>query len=155
MKSTLFFVLLLLALPLSANELPYDFQAYDFCESYQFTGQGLLITVHNGDDLLVHNRKTHGEITLKEGDFFRRFVPGRAWVDTYTLTQMTSQRAYFIKQRNSFTFDPNGPYQKKVLLGRQLDQTNFFLPKDHYFGWIGWLFPTIEIHPGDQVWRTR
>jgi hypothetical protein len=157
---TLFGVLAALLFALSttsrATTLPPELKAYDFARAYYVEDGGVVIVPQEGFASSGGVQTPEG-IRLTPGQVFIQFDESRLIVEVYRFVSLDpgERRAHFHESRYRYWITKDARGKRHVNLGPLLDTTDFYLSHFRLLEWFDFAFPYIEIHPGEQNWRTR
>jgi len=148
--------LLLTAQIANATTLPPELKAYDFARAYYVEDGGVVIVPQDGFSCLGGVQTPEG-IRLMPGQTFIQFDPDHLIMEVYKFVRLNpgERRAHFHESRyhNKTIEDAQG--KRHVIPGEYIDSDDFYLSHFRLLEWFDFAFPYIEIHPGEQYWRTR
>jgi hypothetical protein len=147
----------LLAIPGRATTLPPELKAYDFAQAYYLEDGGVVIAPYSHGFYCPHGIETPEGIRVMPGDTFVQFNPNRLREEEYQLVRLNAgqTRAYFHERIFRYKTVQDGPGKFHEQREQLLDTDDFYLTKFRGLEWFDFAFPDLELHPGDQEWRTR
>ena len=101
-----------------------------------------------------HATQTPEGLHLVPGQTFTQFDPSRLIMEVYTSSGIDKDehRAYFHERRYRYEVVRIGPKLQRI---NYLDSDNFYLTRCRALEWFDLAIPDVEIHPGEELWRTR
>ncbi|MCE0524140.1 MAG: hypothetical protein LV480_14640 [Methylacidiphilales bacterium] len=149
-------VLLWLMNSARATMMPPEMKAYDFARAYYIEDGGIVIVPQDGfycPDAV----KTPEGLRVMPGQTFIQFDPARLIMEVYRFTHldMDKKRAYFHERRYRYKVVRTGEEKWRIVPLNYLDSDDFYLTQFRALEWFDFDFPYTEIHPGEQLWRTR
>jgi hypothetical protein len=152
-----FAVLFLAAAPSAyATTLPPELKAYDFARAYYVEDGGVVISPQEGFYCSGGTQTPEG-IRLKPGQLFIQFDESRFIMEVYRFVSLDpgERRAHFRESRYHYTVSTDAHGKRHISPQGHIDSTDFYLSHFRLLEWFYFAFPYIEIHPGEQNWRTR
>jgi hypothetical protein len=151
---------LLLGFPGTAarvTTLPPELKAYDFSQAYYLEDGGVVIAPYEYGFYCPDGVRTPEGIRIMPGDTFIQFNPNRLREERYRLVRLNpaQTRAYFHEDIFRYKTVKDGPGKFHEQREQLIDTDDFYLTRFRGLEWFDYAFPIIELHPGDQEWRTR
>ena len=147
---------LALAAPSHATTLPPELKAYDFARAYYVEDGGVVISPQEGF-YSTGGAQTPEGIRLTPGQTFIQFDESRLIMEVYKFVSLDpgERRAHFhdCRYRYEVTKDAHG--KRHIVPGNYIDSDDFYLSHFRLLEWFDFAFPYLEIHPGEENWRTR
>jgi hypothetical protein len=147
-----------LALMLSshATMLPPELKAYDFARAYYIEDGGIVIAPQDGF-YCPGAVKTPEGLRIVPGQSFIQFDPARLVMESYQFTRLDAdeRRAYFHERRYHYKVVRTDENKWQIVRQNFIDSDDFYLSHFRALEWFDFAFPGFEIHPGEQLWRTR
>jgi hypothetical protein len=142
--------------PIRATTLAPELKAYDFARAYYIEDGGIVIVPQDGF-YCPHAVKTPEGLRIMPGQTFTQFDPARHIMEVYTFTHLDTdqRRAYFHERRYHYKVIRTPENKWRIIRQDYIDSDDFYLTKFRMLEWFDGAFPDVEIHPGEQLWRTR
>jgi hypothetical protein len=142
--------------PSRATTLWPELKAYDFCRAYYLEDGGITLVPQDGFYCPEATRTPEG-LHLKPGQTFIQFDPARMIMEDYNFLRIDKdeRRGYFREKRYRYKVVHTPENKLRIIPLNYLDSDDFFLTRWRALEWFDGAFPDIEIHPGEQLWRTR
>lgn len=140
--------------PLRATTLPPELKAYDFAEGYRLAPDGIVVQPYHHGFASGSARRVDGGLLLRPGDTFTQYHDERLTCSAFTFVRREGDRAFFREETYRYTMAGPRHHQRRVR-GPLLDTDTFYLTRFRLLEPFDQVFPEIELHPGDQMWRTR
>ena len=88
---------------------------------------------------------------------FVQFDPARHVMEIYTFKRITpdERRAYFHEARYHYKRVRTDDGKWKIVPLDHIDDDDFYLTQFRQWQWLDGVFPDFEVHPGEELWRTR
>jgi len=139
-----------------ATTLPPELKAYDFARAYYVEDGGVVIAPQEGFYTSGGVQTPEG-IRLMPGKTFIQFDEAHLIVEVYKFVSLDpgERRAHFHERRYHYTVSKDAHGKRHVDIGPSIDNSDFYLSHFRLLEWFDFAFPNIEIHPGEQNWRTR
>jgi hypothetical protein len=139
-----------------ATTLIPELKAYDFARAYYIEDGGIVIVPQDGfycPDAV----KTPEGVRVMPGQTFWQFDPARMIMEVYTFKRldMEAKRAYFHERRYHYKVIRTEQNKWRTVPLDFIDSKDFYLTQFRALEWFDFAFPDVEIHPGEQLWRTR
>ena len=149
-------LLVTLSMPSRATTLPPELKAYDFARAYYVEDGGVVIVPQEGF-YCSGGVKTPEGIRLMPGHVFIQFDESRLILEVYRFVSLDpgERRAHFHESRYHYWMSTTAQGKRHVTPEGYIDSTDFYLSHFRLLEWFDFAFPYIEIHPGEQNWRTR
>ena len=149
-------ILLLTAQIASGTTLPPELKAYDFARAYYVEDGGVTIAPQEGFHC-VGGVQTPDGIRLMPGQMFIQFDEARLTMEVYQFVRLDAgeRRAHFHERRYHYEVAKDGRGKDRILPQAYIDSDDFYLSNFRLLEWFDFAFPYLEIHPGEQSWRTR
>ena len=147
---------LVLAAPAHATTLWPELKAYDFARSYYIEDGGIVIVPQDGFYCPQAVRTPEG-LKIMPGQRFTQFDPARHIMEVYTFTRIDADghRAYFHERRYHYKVIRTPENKWRIIQHDYIDSDDFYLTHFRALEWLDGAIPDVEIHPGEQLWRTR
>jgi hypothetical protein len=139
-----------------ATTLPPEFKAYDFARAYYVEDGGVVIAPQDGF-YSSGGVPTPEGIRLMPGQLFIQFDETRHVMEVYRFVSLDpgERQARFHERRYRYKVATDAHGKDHFVPGAFVDSTDFYLSHFRLLEWFDFAFPNIEIHPGEQTWRTR
>jgi hypothetical protein len=157
MKTPFAFVFLFASiLALRATTLAPELKAYDFCRAYYLEDGGITLVPQDGF-YCPSATKTPEGLHISPGHSFVQFDPARLVMECYTFERITpdEKRAFFREQRYHYKVVRTPENKWRIVRQEYIDSDDFYLTHFRQWEWLDGVFPDFEVHPGEQLWRTR
>jgi hypothetical protein len=139
-----------------ATTLGPELKAYDFAQAYYIEDGGIVIAPQDG--FFCPNGVTTPEgIRVMPGDSFVQFDPNRMVMESYQFTRLApaEKRAFFHERRYHYKVVGTKKEKFRIVPLEYIDSDDFYLTQNRLLEWFDFAFPYTELHPGEQLWRTR
>jgi hypothetical protein len=145
-----------LMIPSHATTLPPELKAYDFARAYYVEDGGVVIAPQDGLHCIGGARTPEG-IRIMPGQTFIQFDPNHLVMEVYKFVRLDpgERRAHFHERRYLYEANKDAHGKRHVIIGAYIDSDDFYLSHFRLLEWFDFAFPYVEIHPGEQGWRTR
>jgi hypothetical protein len=142
--------------PMRATTLWPEWKAYDFARAYYIEDGGVVIVPQDGF-LCPDATPTPEGLKIVPGQAFTQFDPSRMIMEVYTFKRIdkNERRAWFHERRYRYKVTRAAANNLRIVPLNHLDSDDFFLTHWRALEWFDGAFPDIEIHPGEELWRTR
>jgi hypothetical protein len=139
-----------------ATTLPPELKAYDFARAYYVEDGGVVISPQEGF-YSTGGAQTPEGIRLMPGQTFIQFDESRLIMEVYKFVRLDpdERRAHFHERRYHYEAVQDAHGQRQIVPQGFIDSGDFYLSHFRLLEWFDFAFPSIEIHPGEQNWRTR
>lgn len=139
-----------------ATTLWPELKAYDFARAYYLEDGGITLVPQDGF-LCPGATPTPEGLHITPGQTFTQFDPSRMIMEVYQFTRLEKdeRRAWFHERRYRYEVVRTDANKLRIVPLNQLDSDDFFLTHWRALEWFDLAFPDIEIHPGEELWRTR
>ena len=139
-----------------ATTLPPELKAYDFARAYYVEDGGVVIVPQEGF-YSTGGAQTPEGIRLRPGQVFIQFDESRLIMEVYKFVSLDpgERRAHFHERRCYYTIAIDAHGKRHINPQGFIDSSDFYLSHFRLLEWFDFAFPYIEIHPGEQNWRTR
>jgi len=139
-----------------ATTLPPELKAYDFARAYYVEDGGMVISPQEGF-YSTGGVQTPEGIRLMPGQVFIQFDESRLIMEVYKFVSLDpgERRAHFHERRYHYEAVKDAHGKRHVTVGAYIDSDDFYLSHFRLLEWFDFAFPYIEIHPGEENWRTR
>jgi hypothetical protein len=158
MKRLLFFMMLALSavIPTRATTLWPELKAYDFCRAYYLEDGGITLVPQDGF-YCPKATKTPEGLHISPGQTFTQFDPARMVMEVYTFVRIDKDehRGYFHERRYHYKVVRTPQDKLRIVPLNHIDSIDFYLTRWRALEWFDGAFPDFEIHPGEELWRTR
>lgn len=156
MKQLCVLLLFLTAQAASATTLIPELKAYDFARAYYLKDGGMIVVPQDGF-YCPQAVKTPEGLLIKPGQMFTQFDPARHIMEVYKFTRLDpdEHRAYFHERRYHYVRLRTPQNKWHIVQQDYIDSSDFYLTRFRALEWTDLGFPYTEIHPGEQLWRTR
>jgi hypothetical protein len=159
MKKTIVLIVIgILAAPavVHATTMIAELKAYDFARAYYIEDGGIVISPQDGF-YCPEAMQTPEGLRAMPGQTFTQFDPARLIMEIYTFTRLDvdEKRAYFHERRYHYKVIRTDQGKWRIIQQDYIDSTDFYLTQFRALEWFDFAFPCTEIHPGEQLWRTR
>jgi hypothetical protein len=146
----------MLMIPSHATTLIPELKAYDFARAYYIEDGGIIIVPQDGF-YCPSAVKTPEGLRIMPGQTFIQFDPARMIMEVYQFTRLDSdeRRAYFHERRYHYKVVRTEQNKWRIIRQDYIDSDDFYLSRFRALEWFDFAFPDVEIHPGEQLWRTR
>jgi hypothetical protein len=137
-----------------ATTLPPELKAYDFARAYYVEDGGVIIVPQEGFHCSGGVPTPEG-IRLMPGQVFIQFDESRHILEDYRFVSLDpgERRAHFHESRYHYAVTTHG--KRQIEPQEFIDSSDFYLSHFRLLQWFDFAFPYLEIHPGEQNWRTR
>jgi len=145
-----------LMIPSRATTLPPELKAYDFARAYYVEDGGVVMAPQDGF-YSIGGVQTPDGIRLMPGQTFIQFDPDHLIMEVYKFVWLDpdERRAYFHERRFHYEVVKDAAGKDHTIPGNAIDSDDFYLSHFRLLEWFDFAFPYLEIHPGEQYWRTR
>jgi hypothetical protein len=139
-----------------ATTLPPELKAYDFARAYYVEDGGVVISPQEGF-YSTGGVQTPEGIRLMPGQVFIQFDESRLIMEVYKFVSLDpgERRAHFHERRYYYTVTKDANGKRHVNPQGFIDSSDFYLSHFRLLEWFDFAFPYLEIHPGEENWRTR
>ena len=139
-----------------ATTLPPELKAYDFARAYYVEDGGVVIAPQDGF-YSIGGVQTPEGIRLMPGQTFIQFDESRLIMEVYKFVRLDpgERRAHFHERRYYYTATEDAHGKRHINPEGFIESSDFYLSHFRLLEWFDFAFPYIEIHPGEQNWRTR
>lgn len=139
-----------------ATTLIPELKAYDFARAYYIEDGGIVIVPQDGF-YCPQAVKTPEGVRVMPGQTFTQFDPNRLIMEVYKFTRLDTEtnRAYFHERRYHYKVIRTPENKWRIIQQDYIDSKDFYLTQFRALEWTDFAFPDVEIHPGEQLWRTR
>ena len=139
-----------------ATTLPPELKAYDFARAYYVEDGGIVISPQDGFHC-SGGVKTPEGIRLMPGQVFIQFDPDHHVMEVYKFVSLDpgEKRAHFHEHRYHYEVVQDAHGKRHILPGASIDTSDFYLSHFRLLEWFDFAFPYVELHPGEQGWRSR
>ncbi len=139
-----------------ATTLAPEIKAYDFCRAYYLEDGGITLQPQDGF-YCPGAAKTPEGPHISPGMSFVQFDPARHIMEVYVFTRITpgERRAYFHEDRYHYKRVRAPDNKWRIVRQDYVDSDDFYLTQFRQWQWLDGVFPDFEVHPGEQLWRTR
>jgi hypothetical protein len=139
-----------------ATTLPPELKAYDLARAYYVEDGGVVISPQEGF-YCTGGVPTPEGIRLEPGQLFIQFDESRLIMEVYKFVSLDAdeRRAHFHERRYHYKVIKDARNKSRFLPEEAIDSSDFYLSQFRLFEWLDFVFPYVEIHPGEQLWRTR
>jgi hypothetical protein len=139
-----------------ATTLWPELKAYDFCRAYYLEDGGITLVPQDGF-YCPEATKTPEGLHIKPGQTFVQFDPARLIMEVYTFLRIDpdEHRGYFHEKRYRYKVERTPGDKLRIVPLNYIDSVDFYLTHWRALEWFDGAFPDIEIHPGEDLWRTR
>ena len=143
-------------LPSHATTLWPELKAYDFARAYYIEDGGITLVPQDGF-YCPEATKTPEGLHIKPGQSFVQFDPARMIMEEYTFTRLDKDehRGYFHEKRYRYEVARTPENKLRIVPLNYIDSDDFYLTRWRALEWFDGAFPDFEIHPGEELWRTR
>ena len=133
-----------------------EMKAYDFARAYYIEDGGIVIVPQDGF-YCPQAVKTPEGLRVMPGQTFTQFDPARMIMETYKFTRLDpdGRRAFFHERRYRYKVVRTDEGKLRIVPLNYIDSDDFFLSRFRALEGFDFAFPGFEIHPGEQLWRTR
>ena len=137
-----------------ATTLIPELKAYDFARAYYIEDGGIVIVPQDGfycPDAV----KTPEGLKIVPGQTFTQF--DRLIMEIYKFTHLDADehRAYFHERRYHYKVIRTPENKWRIIQQDFIDSKDFYLSHFRALEWFDGAIPDVEIHPGEELWRTR
>jgi hypothetical protein len=141
---------------LHATTLWPELKAYDFARAYYIEDGGITLVPQDGFSCPTATQTPEG-VHIAPGQTFLQFDPSRMIMESYRFARLDKdeRRAWFHEQRYRYKVVRAGANKLRIVPLNYLDSNDFFLTHWRALEWFDGAFPDVEIHPGEELWRTR
>ena len=142
--------------PTHATTLWPELKAYDFCRAYYLEDGGITLVPQDGF-YCPGATKTPEGLHIAPGQTFTQFDPARMIMEVYTFKRIDkdAHRGYFHERRYRYKVVRTDAGKLRIVPLNYLDSDDFFLTHWRALEWFDGAIPDVEIHPGEELWRTR
>jgi hypothetical protein len=157
LKTFILAALFLTAMKVSdATTLPPELKAYDFARAYYVEDGGVVIAPQEGF-YCTGGVPTPEGIRLMPGQTFIQFDESRHIMEVYKFVRLDpgERRAHFHERRYHYEVNKDAQGRNRIIPQEYIDSDDFYLSHFRLLEWFDFAFPYLEIHPGEQNWRTR
>jgi hypothetical protein len=139
-----------------ATTLIPELKAYDFARAYYIEDNGIVIVPQDGFYCPRATQTPEG-LRVMPGQSFTQFDPARMIMEVYKFTRLdeTTNCAYFHERRYRYKVIRTEQNKLRLVPLNYIDSDDFYLTQFRALEWFDFAFPYTEIHPGEQLWRTR
>lgn len=139
-----------------ATTMPPEMKAYDFARAYYIEDGGIVIVPQDGF-YCPQAVKTPEGLRVVPGQTFTQFDPSRMILEIYKFTRLApdGRRAFFHERRYRYKVVRTDRDKWRIVPLNYLDSDDFYLTRFRALEWFDFAFPYVEIHPGEELWRTR
>jgi len=139
-----------------ATTLPPELKAYDFARAYYVEDGGVVIAPQEGF-YCVGGVQTPEGIRIMPGHTFIQFDEAHLIMEVYKFVSLDpgERRAHFHERRYHYEVAKDAHGKNRIIPQEYIDSDDFYLSHFRLLEWFDFAFPYIEIHPGEQGWRTR
>ncbi len=139
-----------------ATTLAPEIKAYDFARAYYLEDGGITVQPQDGFSCQGGTPTPEG-LHLSPGQTFVQFDPARHIMDVYRFVRLTpdERRAYLHEQRYHYKFVRTPQNHWRLVPQEHIDSGDFYLTRFRQWQWLDDVFPDFEVHPGEELWRTR
>jgi hypothetical protein len=139
-----------------ATTLPPELKAYDFARAYYVEDGGVVIVPQEGF-YCSGGAQTPEGIRLMPGQVFLQFDESRHILEVYLFISLDpgERRAHFHETRYHYSVTKDAHGKRHLEPQELIDRSDFYLSHFRLLQWFDFAFPYVEIHPGEQSWRTR
>jgi hypothetical protein len=139
-----------------ATTLWPELKAYDFCRDYYLEDGGITLVPQDGF-YCPEATKTPEGLHIAPGQTFVQFDPARMIMEVYTFERIdkNEHRGYFREKRYRYEVVRTPENRQRIVPLNYLDSHDFYLTRWRALEWFDGAFPDFEIHPGEDLWRTR
>jgi hypothetical protein len=156
-RAILFIALSLAAIfPSHATTLWPELKAYDFCRAYYLEDGGITLVPQDGFYCPAATKTPEG-LHISPGQTFVQFDPARLIMEVYTFERIDKHehRGYFHEKRYRYKVVRTPEGKQRIVPLNYIDSDDFYLTRWRALEWFDGAFPDFEIHPGEELWRTR
>jgi hypothetical protein len=141
---------------LHATTLPPELKAYDFARAYYVEDGGVVIVPQEGFYCTGGVRTPEG-IRLSPGQTFIQFDESRLIMEVYKFVSLDpgERRAHFHERRYHYEVRKDAAGKERFYPQEFIDREDFYLSHFRLLEWFDFAFPYLEIHPGEENWRTK
>jgi hypothetical protein len=145
-----------LAMPSRATTLWPELKAYDFARAYYLEDGGITLVPQDGFSC-AHATPTPDGLHIAPGQTFTQFDPSRMIMEVYAFKRIDKdeRRAYFHERRYRYEVVRADNGRPRIVPLNYLDSDDFFLTHWRALEWFDFAITDVEIHPGEELWRTR
>ena len=159
MTRPLLLALLLLTattLPSHATTLWPELKAYDFCRAYYLEDGGITLQPQDGF-YGPDGTETPEGLHFTPGQWFIQFDPARMIMEVYTFLRIDpgEHRGYFHEKRYHYKVVRTPENKLRIVPLDYINSVDFYLTHWRALQWFDNAIPDVEIHPGEDLWRTR
>ena len=139
-----------------ATTLIPELKAYDFARAYYIEDGGIVIVPQDGF-YCPYAVKTPEGLKIVAGQTFTQFDPARLIMEVYKFTHLDADehRAYFHERRYHYKVIRTPENKWRIIQQDFIDSKDFYLTHFRALEWFDGAIPDVEIHPGEELWRTR
>jgi len=149
-------ILFAVMIPSHATTLPPELKAYDFARAYYVEDAGVVISPQEGF-YSTGGVQTPEGIRLMPGQVFIQFDESRLIMEVYKFVSLDpgERRARFHERRYHYKVTVDAHGKRHVIPQELIDSEDFYLSHFRLLEWFDFAFPYLDIHPGEENWRTR
>jgi len=139
-----------------ATTLPPELKAYDFARAYYVEDGGVVISPQEGFYTMGGVQTPEG-IRLMPGQVFAQLDESRFIMEVYKFVSLDpgERRAHFHEHRYHYKVATDAHGKRHIVPQDSIDSEDFYLSHFRLLEWFDFAFPYLEIHPGEENWRTR
>ena len=139
-----------------ATTLAPELKAYDFCRAYYLEDGGITLVPQDGFYCATATHTPEG-LHIAPGMNFTQFDPARHIMEVYHFIRITpdERRGFFHEQRYHYKVVRTPEKKWRIFRQDYIDSDDFYLSQFRQWEWLDGVFPDFEVHPGEQLWRTR
>ena len=143
-------------LPSHATTLWPELKAYDFCRAYYLEDGGITLQPQDGF-YGPEGTQTPEGLHFKPGQWFIQFDPARMVMEVYTFLRIdpNEHRGYFHEKRYHYKVIRTDDGKQRIIPLDYINSYDFYLTHWRALEWLDNAIPDVEIHPGEDLWRTR
>ena len=143
-------------MPGNATMLIPELKAYDFARAYYIEDGGIVIVPQDGF-YCPQAVKTPEGLRVMPGQGFTQFDPARHIMEVYKFVSLDpgERRAHFHERRYHYKVVRTPQNKWRIVQQDYIDSSDFYLTQFRGLEWFDFAFPYTELHPGEQLWRTR
>jgi hypothetical protein len=142
--------------PSHATTLWPELKAYDFCRAYYLEDGGITLQPQDGF-YGPEGTQTPKGLHFKPGQWFIQLDPARMVMEVYTFLRIDpdEHRGYFHEKRYRYKVVRTPDNKQRIVPLDYINSDDFYLTHWRALEWFDGAFPDIEIHPGEELRRTR
>jgi hypothetical protein len=139
-----------------ATTLLPEMKACDFARAYYIEDDGIVIVPQDGFYCPAAVKTPEG-VRVIPGQSFTQFDPSRMIMEVYKFTRLDANesRAHFHERRYRYKVVRTDAGKLRIVPLNYIDSDDFFLTQFRALEWTDFAVPDVEIHPGEELWRTR